>query len=115
MYEKSEINQYDVVFGSRFSQSLKINLNLFTIIKQKPSYLATFICTFLINFFYKKNFKDIIGGKFYNLERLRQIKINSNGQGFDFELVSKLCKLKFSIGEIFVNYKPRKNSNEKKN
>ena len=43
-----------------------------------------------------------------------QIKINSNGQGFDFELVSKLCKLNFNIGEIFVKYEPRKNSNEKK-
>ena len=114
MYEKSEINKFDVVFGSRFNQSLKINFNIFTTIKQKPSYLATFICTYLINFFYKKSFKDIIGGKFYNLKKLRQIKINSNGQGFDFELVSKLCKLNFNIGEIFVKYEPRKNSNEKK-
>ena len=114
MYEKSEVNEYDVVFGSRFNEKLKINFKLFETIKKKPSYLATFICTFLINFFYKRNFKDIIGGKFYNLNKLKQIKINSNGQGFDFELVSKLCKMNYKIGEIFVSYKPRSNSKEKK-
>lgn len=114
MYEKSEINKFDAVFGSRFSENLKIDLKLFSTIKKKPSYIATFICTFLINSFYKKNFIDIIGGKFYRLEKVRNIKIISDGQGFDFELVSKLCKMDFQIGEIFVDYEPRKNSNEKK-
>ena len=114
MYEVAEKNNLDVIFGSRFKNNIKINLELISIIKDKPSYLATFICSFLINFFYKKNFKDIIGGKFYKLESIRKININSNGQGFDFELVSKLCKFKFKIGEVFVHYVPRKNSSEKK-
>jgi glycosyltransferase involved in cell wall biosynthesis len=114
MYDAAEKNNLDVIFGSRFNHNIKINLEMMSIIKAKPSYLATFICTFLINFFYKKDFKDIIGGKFYNLNSIRQISINSNGQGFDFELVSKLCKLKLKIGEVFVHYVPRKNSSEKK-
>ena len=93
MYDEAEKN-LDVIFGSRFNNNIKINLKMISILKAKPSYLATFICTFLINFFYKKDFKDIIGGKFYNLNSIRKININSNGQGFDFELVSKLCKIK---------------------
>ncbi len=114
MYDEAEKKNLDVIFGSRFKHNIKINLEMMSIIKTKPSYLATFVCTFLINFFYKKDFKDIIGGKFYNLNSIRKININSNGQGFDFELVSKLCKFKFKIGEVFVNYIPRKNSSEKK-
>jgi len=114
MYDEAEKKNLDVIFGSRFKHNIKINLEMVSIIKAKPSYLATFVCTFLINFFYKKDFKDIIGGKFYNLNSIRKININSNGQGFDFELVSKLCKFKFKIGEVFVNYIPRKNSSEKK-
>lgn len=114
MYHDAEKNNFDVIFGSRFKYNIRINLEMISIIKAKPSYLATFICTFLINIFYKKDFKDIIGGKFYNLKSVRQISINSNGQGFDFELVSKLCKLKFKIGEVYVHYIPRKNSSEKK-
>ncbi len=114
MYDEAEKKNLDVIFGSRFKHNIKINLEMLSIIKAKPSYLATFVCTFLINFFYKKDFKDIIGGKFYNLNSIRKININSNGQGFDFELVSKLCKFKFKIGEVFVNYIPRKNSSEKK-
>lgn len=114
MYEEAEKNNFDVIFGSRFKHNIKMNLKVLPIIKAKPSYLATFICTFLINVFYKKSFKDIIGGKFYNLEKIRKIKIKSDGQGFDFELVSKLCKFNFKIGEVFVNYVPRKNSREKK-
>ena len=34
MYEKSEVNEYDVVFGSRFNEKLKINFKLFETIKK---------------------------------------------------------------------------------
>ena len=104
----------DVVFGSRLKRSSWTIEELKKLIIKKPSYLATLICTYLINFFYKKNFTDIIGSKFYKISSLKKIEIHSNGQGYDFELVSKLCKNNFKIGEIFVDYIPRKNSNEKK-
>ena len=104
----------DVVFGSRLKASNWTIKELIKLIIKKPSYLATIICTYLINIFYNKNFTDIIGTKFYKISSLKKIKIISSGQGYDFELVSKLCKNNFKIGEIFVNYIPRKNSNEKK-
>jgi glycosyltransferase involved in cell wall biosynthesis len=104
----------DVVFGSRLKMDMWRIAELLKLIVRKPSYLATIICTYLINIFYKKKFTDIIGTKFYKLSSLKKIEIYSNGQGYDFELVSKLCKYNFKIGEIFVNYVPRKNSNEKK-
>jgi glycosyltransferase involved in cell wall biosynthesis len=104
----------DVVFGSRLKIDMWKTTEKFKLIIRKPSYLATIICTYLINIFYKKNFTDIIGTKFYKVSSLKKIEIYSNGQGYDFELVSKLCKYNFKIGEIFVNYIPRKNSNEKK-
>ena len=114
MYKISENNNLDAVFGSRFKNQIKLSSNLLKILIDRPSYLATFICTFLINFFYDKNFKDIIGGKFYKLESVKKIDFDSKGPGFDFEFVSKLCKYSFKIGEIFVKYIPRENSKEKK-
>ena len=49
MYDNAEKNNFDVIFGSRFKHNIRINLEMISIIKTKPSYLATFICTFLIN------------------------------------------------------------------
>ena len=45
MYDEAEKN-LDVIFGSRFKHNIKINLEMVSIIKAKPSYLATFVCTF---------------------------------------------------------------------
>ena len=47
----------DVVFGSRLKIDMWKTTELFKLIIRKPSYLATIICTYLINIFYKKNFK----------------------------------------------------------
>ena len=38
----------------------------------------------------------------------------NNGQGFDFEFVSIICKKKLKIKELNIEYTPRKNSKEKK-
>jgi hypothetical protein len=81
---------------------------------KKPSYLATIICTFLINKFYGKNFTDIIGAKLYRVNTIKKIPINSYQQGFDFEFISRICKKKYKIGEVSIKYKPRINSSEKK-
>ena len=52
MFEKLNSNNYDFVFGERYSNLSIINL-LKNIIK-RPAYLATYITTHLVNFFYKK-------------------------------------------------------------
>jgi hypothetical protein len=97
-------------------QGVKISLGnkiIKTIIK-KPAYMATIICTFLINKFYSKNFTDIIGGKFYKTSSVKRIPIDSFHAGFDFEFFSRICKKNLKIKEIFIKYKPRKFSSEKK-
>jgi dolichol-phosphate mannosyltransferase len=110
MYNLAIQNSYDVIFGSR----LKYKKKLIQLIIKKPSYLATIICTALINYFYKKEFTDIIGTKLYNRNSIKNILPKTKGQGFDFELVSLICKKKLNIEETFVDYTPRQNSKEKK-
>ena len=100
----------DVIFGSR----LKNEKNILKILSKKPSYLATIICTFLINFFYKKKFTDIIGTKLYKKNSIKKILPKTKGQGFDFELVSLICKNNLKVEETYVEYVPRANSTEKK-
>lgn len=104
----------DAVFGSRLKGKVKNLKDLANLIIMKPAYLATLICTYLINKFYNKNFTDIIGTKFYKKEIFEKLEIQSLGQGFDFELVSKISKENCKVEEIYVDYIPRKNSNEKK-
>ncbi len=105
-------NKVDFVFGERYEKLSIIN-SIINIIN-RPAYLGTFITTFLINFFYKKKYNDIIGSKLYETKKVKEININSNGQGFDFELVSKINKKNYDVGTILVPYKPRSNSKEKK-
>jgi hypothetical protein len=45
---------------------------------------------------------------------LKKVIPKTNGQGFDFELVSIMCKRKFRIKEIEVGYTPRENPGDKK-
>jgi biofilm PGA synthesis N-glycosyltransferase PgaC len=104
-------NNLDAVLGSR----LKIRTqSIIKIIIAKPSYIATVISTFLINIFYRQNFTDIIGAKLYKTESIKKIKSMSFHEGYDFELISRMCKQKLKIGEVSIKYSPRKNSNEKK-
>ena len=110
MYDLAIKKDYDVIFGSR----LKDKKNIFKLLLNKPSYLATIVCTFLINIFYKKIFTDIIGTKLYKKDSIIKILPKTKGQGFDFELVSLICKNKLKIEETYVDYVPRENSKEKK-
>ena len=105
-------NNLDIVLGSR----LKNKKSVYKLLLKKPAYLATILTTFLINIFYKKNFTDIIGSRLYNKESISKIseKSTSRGAGFDFELVSLMCKHQFKIEEIYTSYIPRANSAEKK-
>lgn len=112
MIQLADNDKLDIIIGSRLKWAR--GKNIVKIIIKKPAYLATIICTFLINKFYNKNFTDIIGGKFYRTSSVKKIQINSYHAGFDFEFFSRICKKKFKIKEIFIKYKPREHSAEKK-
>jgi glycosyltransferase involved in cell wall biosynthesis len=100
----------DVVLGSR----LKNKKNKIKLLIEKPSYLATIICTFLINKFYNKKFTDIIGAKLYKVKTIQEIPIDSFHMGFDFQFMSRICKRNLKIGELNIKYKPRKILRDKK-
>jgi glycosyltransferase involved in cell wall biosynthesis len=111
MMNYAKKNNLDVVLGSRLKNKTQPTIKM---IISKPAYLATVITTFLINIFYEKKFTDIIGGKLYKRESIKNIKSISLYEGYDFELISRICKQKLKIGEVSIKYSPRKNSNEKK-
>ena len=64
--------------------------------------------------FYKKKFTDIIGTKLYRKNTIQPIIPKTSGQGFDFELVSLICKKNLRVEEVNIKYTPRQNSSEKK-
>ena len=112
MLKSAQNENIDVIFASRLINLTKKQI-MYKLL-EKPSYLATIICTFLINIFYNKKLSDIIGTKLYNRSKLIDFVPKNNGQGFDFEFVSIICKKKFKIKEMKINYVPRTNSSEKK-
>ena len=103
----------DVVFASRLKNIKSFKEMLKELIK-KPSYLATLLCTFMINLLYGKKFTDIIGTKLYRRKTIQPIIPKISGQGFDFELVGLICKNHLNTEEVFIDYTPRKNNSEKK-
>ena len=113
MLELIEEKNLDVIFASRLKNVNTVK-GMIGKILEKPSYLATLLCTFLINWFYKKKFTDIIGTKLYRRKTIEPIIPKISGQGFDFELVSLICKNNLKVEEVFITYNPRKNSSEKK-
>jgi glycosyltransferase involved in cell wall biosynthesis len=86
----------DVVLGSRLKKKKK---NIIKLLLEKPSYLATIICTYLINKFYNRKFTDIIGAKLYKIKSIKKIPINSYHMGFDFEFISRICKKIIKLGK----------------
>ena len=113
MLKLIERKNLDAVFGSRL-KNVNSKFKLYKVLIKKPTYLATVVCTFLINFFYKKSFTDIIGAKLYRKDTINKVIPLISGPGFDFEFVSRICKKKLAVDEIFVNYKPRENFHQKK-
>lgn len=109
VYEKTNA---DVIFGERYSNMNFIKV--FSEILNRPHFLATLITTSLINIFYNVKFNDIIGSKLYKNSKFKNFEINTNNPGFDFELISRIIKNKLHIENIFVPYKARENSSEKK-
>jgi glycosyltransferase involved in cell wall biosynthesis len=100
-----ERDNLDAVFGSRLLE--KRNTSTIRLIKERPYWLGTIISTFLINLFYGKNFTDVIATKLIKIEILKKLNLEAHDQAFEFELVSKLCKKGYKIGEVPVWYKPR--------
>ena len=113
MLKKTQEQNLDAMFGSRL-KNLKNFTELCKATFNNPAYLATLICTFLINFFYNKNFTDIIGAKLYRKDTVKHVLPKTTGQGFDFELVSLMCKKKLKVDEVFIKYMPRENFSDKK-
>ena len=113
MLKQIQEQKLDAIFGSRLKNINNI-VQLFKTTINNPAYLATLIYTFLINFFYNKKFTDIIGAKLYRKETVKDVLPKTSGQGFDFELVSLICKKSLKVDEVFINYKPRENFSEKK-
>jgi len=105
MIDKIESENIDVVFGSRLLE--RKGISKLELIKERPFWLGTIIGTFLINLLYHRKFTDIIGTKLIKTNILKGIDNKSNGQASEFELVSKLCKRGYRIGEVPVWYKPR--------
>lgn len=105
MLNLAERENLDSVFGSRLLK--RQGESKLKILKERPFYLGTFITTFLTNILYRKNLSDIIGTRFYRTDVLRKINPQLKKIGFDFEVVSKLCKYGYKIKEVAVNYSPR--------
>jgi GT2 family glycosyltransferase len=111
MFRLSEKYNADAVFGSRLkNMSFKQKL---IAIKNKPAFLATILITKMYNIFYKKNFTDVIGSKFYRLDIFKKINLKENKIDWDFELKNRLISGPYKILEVFTNYKPRPNPEEK--
>jgi glycosyltransferase involved in cell wall biosynthesis len=105
MIDKLEKENLDAVFGSRLLD--RKDVSKISLIKERPYWLGTIIATFLINLFYHKNFTDVIGINLVKTDILKTLNCKSTSQAFAFELVSKLCKNKYKIGEVPLWYKPR--------
>ena len=112
MLRLAERVNLDAVFASRIKDLLKIR-SKWSLLKERPAYLASYISTYLINRWYGYNFTDVIGAELYRTTVIKEIPINTYNAGFKFEHVSRMCKKKLKIGEINIGYKPRENSSGK--
>ncbi len=112
MLKKFNQTNVDVVFGERY-EKFSIKRKLAEIIN-RPQYLGTLITTYMINVFYGAKFNDIIGSKLYRSLKFKNLNINTNNPGFDFELISRIMKKRFLIETVHVPYRARQNSSEKK-
>ncbi|MDP3042489.1 MAG: glycosyltransferase family 2 protein [Candidatus Omnitrophota bacterium] len=105
MMEKIESENLDAVFGSRLLE--RKGTSKFNLIKERPYWLGSIIATFLTNLFYGRNFTDVIATKLIKTDILKGLGCQAANQAFEFELVSRLCKKRYRIGEVPVWYKPR--------
>ena len=107
MYSLAERKSLDVILGSRVKNRLKKETWL-EIIISRPAFAATFITTKLFNFFYNKNFTDIIGARLYKKEKIIKLPFDCNNPSFDFAFVSRMAKAGLKMAEVDVQYEFRK-------
>jgi glycosyltransferase involved in cell wall biosynthesis len=106
MIELADREGLDAVFGSRLLN--RKGESAFALVRERPFYLGTIVTTRLTNLFYGTDFTDIIGAKFYRTESFRALRpTNLTGIGFDWEVISKLCKYGCRVREVPVRYTPR--------
>ncbi len=110
MLAAAEEGNFDIVLGSRLKDRGR---GWFSLLRQRPEYAATFVSTELINLWYGKKFTDVIGGRLYRTAAVKKVPIKTYGPGFDFEHVSRMCKMGLKVGEISVNYFPRMTGEKK--
>jgi glycosyltransferase involved in cell wall biosynthesis len=113
MLELAERTNLDAVFGSRFQELLKTTTR-WSLFKERPAILASYISTYLVNTWYGYKFTDVIGAELYKTSVIQKIPISTYNTGFKFEHVSRMCKKRLEIGEINIEYKPRDNAADKK-
>ena len=66
------------------------------------------LLTKLINFLYKTKLSDsACATKIFKKEIYKKLKINNNGFDFEFEVLCKFAKLKYTVSEYKVRYFPR--------
>lgn len=105
MLDKMQQENLDAVFGSRLLE--RGGTGIWPLIKKRPFWLGTVITTFLTNLLYRRSFTDILGTKLMKVSILQSLDFKAHNQTFEFELVSKLCKARFKIGEVPICYAPR--------
>ncbi|HBB68195.1 MAG: hypothetical protein A2X28_11305 [Elusimicrobia bacterium GWA2_56_46] len=105
MLELAEKEGLDAVFGSRLLA--RGRESVFKILLERPFYLGTLITTSMANIFYNRDFTDVIGNRLYRTASLKRVAPEISGIGFDFEVISKLCKYGFKVREWPVEYHPR--------
>ncbi len=104
MLEVAEQGGYDVVLGSRLKDN---KASIWSIVRDRPAFLASIICTALINRWYGKNFTDMIGTQLYRTSSIRKVPVSTYGQGYIFENISRICKRGLKMEEVAVSYRPR--------
>ena len=105
MKKKLLDDNLDAVLGSRLL-NIK-NKSKLQLINERPYWLGSIISTYIINKFYKRNFTDILTIAFVKTDILKTLGCTSKNHSFHFELVSRLCKKGYKIGEIPIDYKSR--------
>jgi glycosyltransferase involved in cell wall biosynthesis len=111
MLEYAEKNDLDILLGSRTKD---FKGSKWQLIKKRPAFLAALISTGLVNFWYDKHFTDIIGSRMYRTETIRKVPISDYHHGFDFESISRICKLGLKMDEMAIGYTPRACQSDKK-
>jgi glycosyltransferase involved in cell wall biosynthesis len=105
LIEKLEREGLDAVVGSRLLA--RRAASTLYLLKERPYWLGTIIATSLINILFGKSFTDIIGTNLVKTSVLRALRCQASSEAYTFELIGKLCKYGYKMGEMPISYKPR--------